>query len=295
MTIEHYKNFMTIVECGNILAASQNLKIAQPALSNQLKTMEKEYGTQLLIRGGRHIEMTEAGRILYQKAKTILSIDASAKKEITESVSGMAGTLSIALPPTNTMPFLVNVFQNYIQKYPTVHLDIHELSTQESALAVLDGVVEAAVVCAPIANPHLFHIHLLEQELIQAVIPQNHILASRERLRFKEMQNIPFVIPRGCISIVESLASKHGFTPRIDAVTTSRNTAFELARIQESVAIIPVSKFDTIEDGFMIAKSFAEKELSSARNLIVAKNHTPSILLSHFLEVAHIEKTDDIR
>ena len=45
MTLESYKNFVTIVECGSILAAANKLLIAQPSLSNQLKNIEKNYGT----------------------------------------------------------------------------------------------------------------------------------------------------------------------------------------------------------------------------------------------------------
>ena len=51
MTTDTYRNFIAIVECGNILAASQKLMVAQPALSNQLKNLEKNMGTRLLNRG----------------------------------------------------------------------------------------------------------------------------------------------------------------------------------------------------------------------------------------------------
>ena len=55
MTTDTYRNFIAIVECGNILAASQKLMVAQPALSNQLKNLEKNMGTRLLNRGSRAV------------------------------------------------------------------------------------------------------------------------------------------------------------------------------------------------------------------------------------------------
>ena len=57
MTLESYLNFVTIVECGSILAASNQLLIAQPSLSNQLKNIESYYGTKLLIRNRHKLEL----------------------------------------------------------------------------------------------------------------------------------------------------------------------------------------------------------------------------------------------
>lgn len=62
MTIETYYNFVKIIECGNILAASQELMIAQPALSTQLKNLENNLGVRLVERGAKKISLTPAGR-----------------------------------------------------------------------------------------------------------------------------------------------------------------------------------------------------------------------------------------
>ncbi|MBQ3159193.1 MAG: LysR family transcriptional regulator, partial [Clostridia bacterium] len=69
MNLQYYYNFVTIVEEGSLTAASRKLHIAQPALSNQIKAMEEKYGTRLFFRGARRLELTDAGMILYQKAK----------------------------------------------------------------------------------------------------------------------------------------------------------------------------------------------------------------------------------
>ena len=71
MDMEYYRNFIAIVEAGSLSAASKRVHVAQPALSNQLKLLQKKFGTQLVnIRRGVHnIELTNAGCILYNKAK----------------------------------------------------------------------------------------------------------------------------------------------------------------------------------------------------------------------------------
>lgn len=77
MDMEYYRNFIAIVEAGSLSAASKRVHVAQPALSNQLKLLQKKFGTQLVnIRRGVHnIELTNAGCILYNKAKYLCSLE----------------------------------------------------------------------------------------------------------------------------------------------------------------------------------------------------------------------------
>ena len=75
MNIHYYKNFIKIAELGNISTASKTLLIAQPSLSKQIKTLETEFGTPLLKRNARNVELTTAGEIFYQKALSQQMVD----------------------------------------------------------------------------------------------------------------------------------------------------------------------------------------------------------------------------
>ena len=75
MDIEYYRNFIAIVEQGSISAAAKCNSIAKPALSNQLKILQAKFGAPLINvkRGSHKIEVTDAGYVLYNKAKFICS------------------------------------------------------------------------------------------------------------------------------------------------------------------------------------------------------------------------------
>ena len=98
MDMEYYRNFIAIVEAGSLSAASKRVHVAQPALSNQLKLLQKKFGTQLVnIRRGVHnIELTNAGCILYNKAKYLCSLEDDTQREISDCVNGYTGTLRVA-------------------------------------------------------------------------------------------------------------------------------------------------------------------------------------------------------
>ena len=77
MELDNYRNFLAIIEAGSFTGAADYVHIAQPALSKQLRALENYFGTKLIIttRGSRQILLTEAGRVLYQKAKYMCALE----------------------------------------------------------------------------------------------------------------------------------------------------------------------------------------------------------------------------
>lgn len=89
MDIRQLIYFATIVEEGSISAAAKKLHLSQPPLSYQLKLLEEELHLQLLQRGARGVQLTEAGKVLYKRAQGILELTERTQKEL----QAMAGRL----------------------------------------------------------------------------------------------------------------------------------------------------------------------------------------------------------
>ena len=116
MTLESYRNFVAIVECGSILAASNKLLIAQPSLSNQLKNMEAYYGAKLLIRNRHKLELTDAGRIFYLHAREICQAEEKLHTEIHNKKTAFSELLKLSIPAGNSAYFPVSY----------THLDVYK-------------------------------------------------------------------------------------------------------------------------------------------------------------------------
>ena len=82
MDLKTLRYFVVVAEELNITRASKILMMSQPPLSNQIKNLEEELNTTLFIRGKRHLELTDEGRYLYQKAKDILLLNDKTINEI---------------------------------------------------------------------------------------------------------------------------------------------------------------------------------------------------------------------
>ena len=89
MNIRQLKYFLTIAEEEQITSAAKKLNISQPPLSQQLKLLEDEFGVKLLERGSRKIHLTDAGRLLRNKAEQILELTDATYKELRDFNKGI--------------------------------------------------------------------------------------------------------------------------------------------------------------------------------------------------------------
>ena len=124
MNLSYYANYITIVEEGSLTAASRKLRIAQPALSNQIKALETAYGARLFYRGARKLELTDAGRILYQKAKWMVEVETEARNEITSGFGGTKGTLRIGISSSFENERLMDALLAFSERYPDTEISV---------------------------------------------------------------------------------------------------------------------------------------------------------------------------
>lgn len=118
MDIETLKNFIVIAESDSISQAARKLYVAQSALSNRLKALEKECGARLIERDYHNFRLTESGRILYERAIKIAELADAAISDAHTADTGEAGTLNIAVTPSLATGILRDVLKVFRAKYP---------------------------------------------------------------------------------------------------------------------------------------------------------------------------------
>ena len=155
MDIKQLTYFIAIVEEGTITHAANKLHMAQPPLSTQLKLLEDELGTKLLERGARKIKLTDAGKILYKRAKHIVEITNSTTKEIEEFRKGIQGTLRLGTISSSGTVLLSKRVIDFNKKYPNIKFEIHEGNTYELIEKINSGIIEVGIVRTPFNSQNL--------------------------------------------------------------------------------------------------------------------------------------------
>jgi len=314
MNFEHYKNFVAIIDAGTISAASKELMIAQPALSNQIKSLEDTYGAPLVIRKPRHIELTDAGKILYEKIKSICYLEDSAKKEISACVAGNRGTLwlrtpppppepppacsslpSKALctrcsvgrgpPPANPDPLLYQILLDYHEAYPEVSFEIFERNSGIIIESLQAGMLEVGVIRA---QPHILPPDirpvLTIQEKMMAYFHQNHALLSpsMEQIPMRYLKELPISISQGLRRGFTAACEQEGFKPYYMNISASRSTSRLWAADQRTVSIMAASA--PFNDGDFCLREIAADGLITQRMFAVARNRRLSAVSETFLQ-----------
>lgn len=150
MNLRRLKYFVKIVDIGSLTQAAEVLHIAQPALSQQLATLEGELKQRLLIRTKRGVTPTEAGNILYMHATTILRQCEQARSAVNCAGQSLTGQVSVGLAlgsvsSTLAMPLL----QAVREQHPGILLYLNENSTSTLNTLVIEGRMDMAVVSEP--------------------------------------------------------------------------------------------------------------------------------------------------
>ncbi|WP_051403490.1 LysR family transcriptional regulator [Schnuerera ultunensis] len=94
MNLDYLKSFYVTVKCNSISKAAKQLHLTQPGLSMQIQNLEDEVGAKLLIRSNKGVELTEEGKIVFEHATTMLSIQKNIKRSI-KDLEKSKKTLSI--------------------------------------------------------------------------------------------------------------------------------------------------------------------------------------------------------
>ena len=204
MEIDNYRNFLAIVEAGSMTSASEFVHIAQPALSKQLKSLEGYFGTKLIIttRGSKHLILTDAGKILYHKAKYICSLEDMARIEIDDISDGNRGTLRISAANSRSSIFIKTCLEPFHDLFPNVVYEIYEGSVNEQSQQLLSGITELGILSVPLIHQNDFEILFQREEDICAIFSKNSKfltdIGNKETVSIKDLASLPLCASAGC-------------------------------------------------------------------------------------------------
>ena len=192
MELRQLRSFVVLAEELHFRRAAERLHIAQPSLSQQLRTLEDDLGVRLLERDRRRVDLTAAGAALLVEARDLLARADRAAATARAAAAGERGRLRLSL--TRSMPggLADDVVEAFRAEHPEVDL---ELSAGYSALHVeqlRDGSLDAAFVRPPLHEGDLEELELAREPLV-CVLPSGHRLARRRTLRVAELRDEPLV------------------------------------------------------------------------------------------------------
>ena len=196
MDIKTLSYFVTVAEELNITRAAEKLNISQPPLSIQIKNLETELDTVLFIRGKRKLELTESGRLLYRRAKEILSLTSKAEEEIRSMKYGLSGTISLGLVEGTAPDIAGEWFSEFYRAHPNVRFRIFDGSSDDLIEKMRSGLISLAVITFP-CDHSLLNSFPVGREPMVALMSQDHPLAETEgdSVSIDQLVGEPLIVP----------------------------------------------------------------------------------------------------
>lgn len=195
MELRYLRYFVAVAEQRSITSAATRLRVAQPALSRQLRALEAEIGSPLMERTSRGVMLTEAGLAFAEDARRILaSVDAAVLAARARS-RGTKGDLSIGYAPSPTAEILPPALQALEKSAPEVNVTLHDLSGDELLAGLLKGQLHCAVMVEPgeLLPANLVFRPLKKYRHCAAFAPQ-HAFARLRRVPLERLANEPLVV-----------------------------------------------------------------------------------------------------
>ena len=290
MTLESYRNFIAIVECGSILAASNKLLIAQPSLSNQLKNIEAYYGATLLIRNRHKLELTDAGRVFYLRAREICQAEEKLHNEIHNKKTAFSELLKLSIPAGNSAYFLHHLFDDFRAEYPNVNFDFYEIPSDFAIPNVLNHVTEIGLIRSNLPGYASLAIYPYEKEKIVAICrPEHPLMQKGNMLDISQLADYPLAVPFDCLDLVRSSFGHRLLAPNISIITSSNATAIEWARSFGTVALASLTAADFQHIHDLAVKHFSDENLFITSAFIVNKEYPLSQAARNFLGFHGVE------
>ncbi|WP_294146858.1 LysR family transcriptional regulator [uncultured Clostridium sp.] len=284
MTLESYRNFIAIVECGSILAASNKLLIAQPSLSNQLKNIEAYYGAKLLIRNRHKLELTDAGRVFYLRAREICQAEEKLHNEIHNKKTSFSELLKLSIPAGNSAYFLHHLFDDFRAEYPNVNFDFYEIPSDFAIPNVLNHVTEIGLIRSNLPGYASLAVYPYEKEKIVAICrPEHPLMLKGDILDISQLADYPLAVPFDCLDLVRSSFGHCLLAPNISIITSSNATAIEWARSFGTVALASLTAADFQHIHDLSVKHFSDENLFITSAFIVNKEYPLSQAARNFL------------
>ncbi|ENO87979.1 LysR substrate-binding domain-containing protein [Thauera linaloolentis] len=216
MDLKQLGYFVRVAELGSFTRASIALDVAQPALSRQVRMLEVELRQNLLVRNGRGVTLTEAGKVLLEHSRGVLHQIEHLREALSRVRGALAGRVAIGMPPSLSKVLAVPVTRAFRSRMPEAALSITEGLSVTMQESLVSGRLDIVLLYNATPSPDIDLIPLLEEPLF--LVQRQDAADAGKPVSLQELARQPLVIPsrpNAIRMLVETELGNLGLHPEI--------------------------------------------------------------------------------
>ncbi len=295
--LNQLKVFYLAAKYRNFTTAAQLLNVTQPAVSLQIKALEKFYGIRLFDKVGRQLILTDAGEILFEYAEKIFGLTSQMVQTLNDLKHVKYGTLRIGTTATFAHHFMPDLIASYQKFYPEIRIILYEGSSVEILQSVLGGKNELGILGRLPYPTEIKWVPLMEQELWLVSSPTYpNIEKSIEGISIHQLPEYPLIFREMGSSIryvITDFCDAHDVTPSV------RIESGSLAFIKDLVIqgyglsfFIRAAVLEEIKKNKLMAIPIREGNPHLSIDVVYRKKGHLSFAAQAFLDLLDVEKKD---
>jgi len=259
--LRHVRYFLAVAECLNFSKAAQQLHIAQPPLSRQIRQLEDQLGVELFLRNKRHVQLTKAGHVFLAEGRKLIVQAGHATEAARHAQKGESGIVKIGIA-SGLGGAVGKIVADHCLRFPAINIECKDIFSTHQNENLRKAEIDVGFLRPPVDHVNLNCELLMEEEFV-VVLPQSHRLAKRKSVRLKDVADMPLIIfdrnfSCGLYDKVLGLYSRLGLTPHF--------TVTHVEAHEEAGAIMVASgKAIFIGAGAIVTRTVAGIELASVR------------------------------
>ncbi|MEU6118837.1 LysR family transcriptional regulator [Streptomyces sp. NPDC047117] len=242
MELHQLRYVLTIAKAGSFTRAAEELFLAQPSLSVQVRKLEKELGVDLFQRLGRRVELTAAGEAFLEHVEPALFHLEQARTQAAAIRSLDRGRVTIGVLPSVGATLLPDLLAEYRAAHPRIEVLLTEHNVSgEFERMVHTGMLDLAISRAPLARPGVTG-RILVREPMVAMLPPEHRLADRPALDLAQLAGDDYVGMHrgyGLRELMDMVCLQAGFSPRVTVETGQLSVLCGMVRSGVGVSVVP--------------------------------------------------------
>jgi DNA-binding transcriptional LysR family regulator len=216
LNLDQLRTLLTVIESGSFSAAARKLHLSQPAVSVQIRELERRFAVKLIERFGKQAHATPPGRDLAEAAEQIFKACDGAEAAMRRYRDGWIGRVRIGTTITAQMYLLPPVLRRVSQEHPGVDLHVRNLPTGESIAAILQNEIDLAIVTLPVDEAQVTVTPLRSENMVAVYASGTHNLP--DTTTPETVLQHPLVLEHvnaGVYHLVMNWLAEHGATPRV--------------------------------------------------------------------------------
>lgn len=221
MDIKQLRSFVHIAELGSLSRAAERLNLSQPALSRQLNLLEESLDTKLLERTGRGVKLTEAGQMLAERARVILTDLARLEADLSARSSQVTGHVHVGVPPSAGIVITGALIENLRDRYPDLNVTVAEDLTGDVQEGLLSGRIDIGILHDGMISRSLYAEPLWREDLFLISHP-SQVGEQETEIAYEDVLSLPLIMPtnkHGLRAMMQEAAFRAGrpLTPVVEA------------------------------------------------------------------------------